>query len=90
MRAGLLLALLLACGGKPVPSGDAAPTCAEVAAHLVDLAERDNAAPTGAELGGAMHAELERKCRDQAWSPARRRCLRDAPVQDATLGCPAR
>lgn len=91
MRPALvLLVLAVACGGKQPGGADGAPDCAAVAAHLVELAERDNAAEASASLSANLAAELERSCRDQAWSSERRTCLHRAADQEATLACPAR
>jgi hypothetical protein len=85
----LVLAILLhaACGGARPKTTDAAPSCEAVAEHLIELAEHDNAAPAGSDLGAGMRGELTRQCREVPWSPARRRCLHAAPVQEATLDC---
>jgi hypothetical protein len=76
-----------ACGGAARPV-DRAPACDEVALHMVQLANRDNRGEAGPELASGMRSELDRQCRETPWSSARRRCLRDARSQDATLACP--
>ena len=91
MRPLIALALLAACGGSshPAPAA-AAPSCAEVGAHLVVLAEHDNGAPASDDVAAGIRGETERRCTDEAWSAERRACLAGAATQDETLGCPAR
>ena len=90
MRVALISVLVAgACGGKQSPTTAAGPDCATVAAHLVDLAERDNAAQASESLAANLGAELERSCHDQSWSSDRRTCLHAAQDQEATLDCPA-
>jgi hypothetical protein len=76
------------CGGHQTAATAAGPDCKAVAAHLVELAERDNGAAASASLASDLGNELERNCRDDAWSAERRTCLADAPDQEATLACP--
>lgn len=86
MARALAFVLLVGCGGSQ-RAASSAPDCATVADHLVVLAEHDNLASAGAD-GPALQAELHGRCREEAWSSERRRCLVDAQDQDATLGCP--
>jgi hypothetical protein len=91
MRATLALLVFAAgCGSKQSGGEPAGPDCPTVAAHLVELAERDNAAEASASLSASLATELERSCRDQAWSSERRTCLAAARSQDETLACPTR
>jgi len=85
----LLLAFLAACGGPQAAAPASGPDCTTVASHLVELAERDNGATASPTLAADLRAELERNCRDDAWSDARRSCLAGASNQEATLDCPA-
>ena len=39
-------------------------------------------------LGFDLQIELQRRCRDDRWSSARRDCLLRAADQEATLDCP--
>ena len=84
----VLLTCVIACGGTQPAGSTATPDCASVAAHLVELAERDNAAEASTSLAANLAAELDRNCRDQAWSSERRTCLHQADNQEATLDCP--
>jgi len=90
VRLAAVLVLVTACGGSQqrAASPPIESECAPVAAHLVELAGRDNGAPMAPDQAAGVRAELERQCRDEAWSAERRSCLRDAPNQDMTLGCP--
>ena len=85
-----LLVLVAACGGSsPRPSAPAGAPCDAVADHLVELAERDNAAAAGPALAGGIRGETLRQCTAAPWSAARRDCLVAARTQDETLACPA-
>ena len=85
----ILLAIVLVGCGAPgaVPADPAGPACTAVADHLLELAERDNAARAGAPLATGIRAEALRQCDDTPWSAARRTCLLDASTQDDTLTC---
>jgi hypothetical protein len=83
--------LLLACGGAQKGAGDAdGSPCVEVAAHMVELANRDNEAEADEDLAVGMRGEFERQCREDSWSPGRRACLTAASTQEQTLQCPER
>ncbi len=84
------LALLVSfgCGASRTAAPSANPDCTTVAAHLVELAERDNGGAASATLAADLRAELERSCRDGNWSAERRGCLMGAQDQEATLDCP--
>ena len=84
-RAAFALSLVVfGCGPRGNSSRD---DCPAVADHLVELAVQDNG---GEPEGGTaeLQAELQRRCRDDRWSSARRDCLVRAADQDATLDCP--
>jgi hypothetical protein len=82
MRLVALIAFVAGCGGtqKASPSG---PGCAEVAAHLEELAVADN---SGAEAPPMTRAQLAHEC--QSWSAERRSCMLAAKTQEETIGCP--
>jgi hypothetical protein len=84
----LLIALLAACGA-PEPRPDAAPSCADVGVHFVALAELANGAPAPEDVAAGIRNETERRCREEAWSDARRTCLHKAQAEDEMLRCPA-
>jgi len=97
------MVLAVSCGAsrpRDETRDDDAP-CPEVARHLVALTILDNGlASTLAKaermaedppeaLEGA-EAEFRNQCTRDAWSPDRRRCLRNAQTQEETLPCPER
>ncbi len=91
MRAWPLLAALAGCGGaQHATSAGDGPSCRDVAQHLLALANQDNQGEADPTLAAGIHGEFERQCADDAWTPERRRCLRAADTQEATLACPAR
>jgi hypothetical protein len=87
----VLLVLLVGCGGaqRPPDSGDG-PSCADVAAQLLALANRDNDGEAEPELAAGIYGEFERQCLDDRWSARRRTCLMASTTQEDTLRCPER
>ena len=88
-RLFILLPFALACGAaKPVGDEAAAPSCAVVAQHMLELAVRGEEVEPDGELAAGVRAEHERQCRDDAWSVDRRRCLAQEQSQEAAARCP--
>jgi hypothetical protein len=85
----LVPVILAGCGGaatvqQETPSG---PTCAQVAAHLVELAMKDNGATELPDNMRGVEATYTKQCQDEAWAPKRRSCLLGAANEEATLQC---
>lgn len=85
---GVLVLVLLGCGGSQSVAPSRSPDCTTVAAHLVELSERDNGGSATPSLATGLRNELERTCQDDGWTAARRDCLENAQDQEATLACP--
>jgi hypothetical protein len=81
---------LFGCGAVPATttsSTSTQPTCAQVAAHLVELAMKDNGATSLPDNMRGVQATYERQCADEKWPPDRRACLAGAGDEEATLRC---
>lgn len=78
-----------ACGGAQRSSAPAT-SCDQVAQHLVELANQDNAGTASPSLAAGVRGEAARQCRETPWSEQRRQCLLAATTQEQTLACPAR
>ncbi len=83
-----LFVVAAACGAQQRPEDRGGPSCTDVAAHLLELASRDNDGDPDEETGAGIPAEFERECHQDHWSRERRGCLYAAATQEDTLSCP--
>lgn len=88
--AGILsIVMLFGCGGPRAPAPDPAPSCEDVAKHLLELANQDNRGQADPGLAAGIVGEFAQQCTRDGWSPKRRTCLHGARTQEQTLRCPS-